>query len=278
MTTPQVLLAEDEIRAVYRLIHEVCELGADAHAWRGHFQRRMLPLIDATIANSYVMSLNLDPSALKPGVELLVDTGTNEAWKQFLAKGDIRANPVNAAVMARFGTDFTCARQGLIDDANWYANDFYERVCVPSNWDQHLVSQVCIDPPGVVDVVAIARPPGAPPFGAREVAIVRLAHQELARLWRKPDPLGVNVLPLRLRQTLHCIRRGLSRKEIAQELGISVHTAHLHEKTLFARYGVAGRGELMALLASSISPALLPLRQDNDFFDAPGLDRKDGFP
>jgi DNA-binding CsgD family transcriptional regulator len=264
-----VHLGEDQIRMVYRLVHELCELGADAAAWRAHFQSRMLHFIDATIANSYVMALNLDPSALKPGVELLVETGTNDAWREFLAKGDVSSNPETPAVMARFGTDFTCARQELVDDASWYSSEFYKRVCVPSDWDQHLLSQVCVTPPGVVDVNAFARPPGAPPFGPREVAIVRLAHQELARLWRKPDPLGVNVLPLRLRQTLHCIRRGLSRKEIAQQLGVSPHTAHLHEKTLFTRYAVAGRTELMALIASSISPTLLPLKQDNEFFEDP---------
>jgi DNA-binding CsgD family transcriptional regulator len=196
-----------------------------------------------------------------------VETNTNDAWKTYFARGDLTIDPQTPHIMARFGTDFTCTRQDLVDDATWYGSDFYTRVCVPSGWDQCMQSQVCVDPPGIVDGIGLTRPPGAEPFGPRDVAIVRLAHQELAHLWRKPDPLGVNTLPTRLRQTLHCIRRGLSRKEIAQQLGVSPHTAHLHEKILFARCGVTGRTELMALIASSIRPTLLPLKQDNDFFD-----------
>jgi len=265
----KVLLDEVQIKAVYRLIHEACELGADAHAWRAHFQASLLPMVNGATAVQYVMRLRTDPASIGPAVELAVDTNTSEAWKGYVARGDLTDNPQTPHIMARFGTDFTCTRQDLVDDAAWYANDFYSRVCVPSGWDQCMHSQVCIDPPGMVDGLGITRPPGAEPFGRRDVAIVRLAHQELAHLWRKPDALGVNTLPTRLRQTLHCIRSGLSRKEIAQQLRVSPHTAHLHEKTLFARFGVAGRMELMALIASSNRPALLPLKQDNDFFDGP---------
>jgi DNA-binding CsgD family transcriptional regulator len=260
----------DDTRAVYRIIHELCELGADAHAWRAHLQCRILALVDATMASGYVMRLTLDPASIKPGVELGVQTGTNAAWQAFLAKGDLTENPLTPHIMARFGADFTCTRQELIDDATWYSNDFYTRVCLPSDWDQSLHSQVCINPPGVVDGLGLCRRPGAPPFGPREVAVVRLLHQELAHLWRKPDPLGVNALPKRLRQTLHCIRQGLGRKQIAQQLGLSAHTAHVYEKTLFGKYGVTGRAELMALLGSSIRPALLPLEQENDFIEVPG--------
>jgi DNA-binding CsgD family transcriptional regulator len=261
----------EDVRSIYRMIHEVCELGADAHGWRAHFQSRLISMIDATMANGYVMRLALKPAAIKPDVELMVLTGTNDAWKQYLARGDLTDNPQTPHIMARFGTDFTCTRQALVDDATWYGSEFYERVCVPSGWDHHIHSQVCIDPPGVINGCGICRPVGAPPFGTREVAIVHFAHQELAHLWRKPDPLGVNALSKRLRQTLHCIRQGLGRKQIAQQLGLSVHTAHAYEKTLFGKYAVTSRPELMALLGSSIRPALLPLEQDNDSFEEPAM-------
>lgn len=262
-------VSPEDLHEMFRLIQEVCELGADAHGWRQHLQRRLLGLVSADMASGFVMGLGLDAAAMKFGVELIVETDTNQSWQEFLSKGDATANPVNAGVMARFGTDFTVTRQDLVDDVAWYASDFYRQVALPSDYDQHLVSHVCITPPGIVDVQCLARRPGRPPFTAAEVELVRLLHQELAHLWRKPDPLGVNHLPTRLRQTLHCIRRGLARKEIAESLNVSVHTAHLHEKTLFTRYGVAGRSELMALLGSSIRPTLLPLVQDNEYFEPP---------
>jgi DNA-binding CsgD family transcriptional regulator len=259
-------VTSDDVRDIFRLIHEVCELGADAHAWRAHFQKRIMAMVDSTFASAFVMRLSLEPGGIKPAMELRVETGTNEAWRQFYSQGDVTVNPITPGIMARFGTDFTCTRQELVDDDVWYSSDFYRRVGVPSDYDQHLVSQVCIQPPGVVDGFGLARPVGAPPFGSREIEIIRMAHQELAFLWRRPDPLGVNALPKRLRQTLHCIRRAMGRKEIATELNISAHTAHAYEKALFTRYGVAGRAELMALLAASIQPTLLPLEQDNDYF------------
>jgi DNA-binding CsgD family transcriptional regulator len=224
-------------------------------------------MVDATMICGFVMRIAPDPAAVKPAVELMVETGTNQAWRTYAARGDLTNNPQTPHIMARFGTDFTCARQEFVDDATWYASDFYKQVCIPSGWDHSINSQVAIEPPGVVDGFGICRPIGAPPFGSREIEIVRMAHQELAFLWRRPDPLGVNALPKRLRQTLHCIRRAMGRKEIAAELNISAHTAHAYEKALFTRYSVTGRAELMALLAASIQPTLLPLEQDNDYFD-----------
>ena len=113
------------------------------------------------------MRLTLDPAAVKPGVELGVETGTNAFWQSYLAHGDLTDNPLTPHIMARFTTDFTCVRQELIDDATWYASDFYTRVCLPSDFDQSLHSHVCINPPGVVDGLNLCRPPGVLPSAPR---------------------------------------------------------------------------------------------------------------
>jgi DNA-binding CsgD family transcriptional regulator len=47
-------------------------------------------------------------------------------------------------------------------------------------------------------------------------------------------------------QTLKCLLRGLSEKQIALELGISRHTIHVYVKELHKQFGVASRGELLA--------------------------------
>src|SRR5213082_4101930 len=64
----------NDIRDVHRLIHELCELGADAHAWRVHFQARILSMLHATMASGYVIGLGLDPASIKPQVEFGVET------------------------------------------------------------------------------------------------------------------------------------------------------------------------------------------------------------
>ena len=48
-----------------------------------------------------------------------------------------------------------------------------------------------------------------------------------------------------------CVIRGLSTKDIASELLISVHTVRDHIKVIFAKAGVASRGELMAQLLTN---------------------------
>ena len=53
-------------------------------------------------------------------------------------------------------------------------------------------------------------------------------------------------LPPRTRQVLDQLLQGKSEKEVAKSLGLSVHTVHVHVKTLYKRLGVSSRGELLS--------------------------------
>jgi DNA-binding CsgD family transcriptional regulator len=242
----------------FQLIHELCEIGEDARRWRNHFLEELRRKLDVALAAAYVMKVTLDPADAEPRMPLYVDIGANEAWNRWMAEGDYTADPVTPQIMRRFGTDFTCTRQDLVDDATWYASAHYHAIYKPANWDQILYSQVGIHPPGVVDGIGLVRTSGKPPFSPREVELVRLIHQELARLWRRPDAVGMQILPARQRGVLQCIREGASRRHIAEKMGISEHTVHDYEKALFVRAGVSSRTELLALMAKRICPVLLP--------------------
>ncbi len=61
-------------------------------------------------------------------------------------------------------------------------------------------------------------------------------------------------LPPRLRQTLTALLAGDSEKQVALRLQISPHTVHVYVKSLYKRFGVASRGEL---LARWVRPAIL---------------------
>jgi len=50
----------------------------------------------------------------------------------------------------------------------------------------------------------------------------------------------------RLRQTLEALLTGDSEKQIARRLAISPHTVHVYVKTLYRRFGVSSRAELLA--------------------------------
>jgi DNA-binding CsgD family transcriptional regulator len=60
-------------------------------------------------------------------------------------------------------------------------------------------------------------------------------------------------LPRRVRQTLDRMLAGDSEKQIALRLGISRHTVHVYVKTLYRRYAVSSRGELIARLIGTLN-------------------------
>ena len=61
-----------------------------------------------------------------------------------------------------------------------------------------------------------------------------------------PSPTQAVALSPRMRQTLERLLAGDSEKEIAARLGLSRHTVHVYVKTLYRRFGVNSRGELLA--------------------------------
>ena len=65
---------------------------------------------------------------------------------------------------------------------------------------------------------------------------------------KTPAARSTPLLPPRLQRTLERLLAGESDKEIAQKLGISRHTVHEYVGDLYRRFGVSGRGELMAML------------------------------
>src|SRR5687768_15519355 len=56
----------------------------------------------------------------------------------------------------------------------------------------------------------------------------------------------VRRLSPRLQQTLASLLAGDSEKQAAAKMGVSPHTVHVYVKTLYRRYNVSSRGELLA--------------------------------
>jgi DNA-binding CsgD family transcriptional regulator len=62
---------------------------------------------------------------------------------------------------------------------------------------------------------------------------------------KAPLNLGEPLSP-RQRQTLELLLSGDAEKQIAARLNISRHTVHVYVKSLYKRFGVCSRGELLA--------------------------------
>jgi DNA-binding CsgD family transcriptional regulator len=68
-------------------------------------------------------------------------------------------------------------------------------------------------------------------------------------LLRGVDPAGLlGELTRRERETAELAARGLTDREIADALFLSIRTVHAHLRSAYAKLGVAGRGELAAIL------------------------------
>jgi DNA-binding CsgD family transcriptional regulator len=253
MSKPQ-MVEIDDFRCASRLVHELCELGQDPVQWHTHLLTSLMRLLTASAGTAYIISPNLDPTQVAENWQLHLMP--NEAWARYIDQGDVTDQPHTPAMMARLGTDFTATRQELIDDATWYNSRFYQEIASRIGWDQLLVSQVVIPSIGMIHGLGICRGVGKDPFTAREKTLLNFVHTELAELWRKPEAAEIDSLSKRLRETIACMRRGMGRKEIAQELGISPHTVQTYERQLYEKFQVTSRGELLARLAKAIRPTL----------------------
>jgi DNA-binding NarL/FixJ family response regulator len=88
---------------------------------------------------------------------------------------------------------------------------------------------------------------GYEPFGGHERKVLRTLQTlqtELAAIGQARD-VATPPLPRRLEQVMAGLKRGLSEKEVASELGISKHTVHDYVKELHRRFGVTSRFELI---------------------------------
>jgi DNA-binding CsgD family transcriptional regulator len=93
-----------------------------------------------------------------------------------------------------------------------------------------------------------------PPFTIGDVATTRLIRLACGNSWWRPELQ----LPPRLRQVLAALERGLSEKQCANELNLSRHTIHQHVKSLYRRFQVCSRSELLVSRFAAQPSLLVP--------------------
>ena len=70
-----------------------------------------------------------------------------------------------------------------------------------------------------------------------------------------------NGISPRQKEVLELLMEGLSEKQVALRLGISVHTAHGYVKVLYKRLDVCSRGELYALVVNEMQRRIKSLER-----------------
>jgi DNA-binding CsgD family transcriptional regulator len=118
------------------------------------------------------------------------------------------------------------------------------------NCDDYVISIRVVDVPRRPEAINIDRPPGARPFGSREVEVLKLLHDEIAPLigvrLATEEHLCRDGLSKRLGETLSLLLDGRSEKEVASALGLGVRTVHDYVTMLYKHFEVSSRAELLA--------------------------------
>ncbi len=239
-----------DLRALYLLVGECREVGADPVLWRRH----LLDGLRRQLGGSVALSFEFDGGESGPRPVLIEESGwpaesdRRHFWG-FLREGPLSRFPLVTPIMGCGEELFTRDRRRILTPRVWDGDPVVNEYVRPSGAEEMLLSIHLPAGGGTGHLLNISRPPG-PPFGARERRLLHLCHREIAAMRggrlagaTSPSPAA---LPPRLRQVLRCLLEGDGEKQAAARLGIASSTVHVHVKRLYRALGVSSRGELLA--------------------------------
>ena len=256
-------VSTNDVSSVIRLIREVCDLWDDPPAWREHLLHGTCHLVDGHVgimledddSATYGYFGNLEVSSvvgLSPTLRGLVQPAISQmAQRQY---ADVSENVLPGLnnlwdQMQRQGW-VTAAGNQIADEASYHTSPFYRSFRSHIDCDDFVVSIRVVDLPRRPEGIMIDRPHGAPPFGPREVAILKLLHDEIAPLvgvrLTTEEQLSRDGLSKRLRETLALLLEGYSEKQVASDLNLGVRTVHDYVTMLYQHFQVSSRAELLA--------------------------------
>ena len=252
----------DDVSRVLRLVREVCDLWDDPEAWREHLLHGACSLLNAKVGMMLtehegkmyhfgrlaVTSVVGVPPHLRTLVEPTISQMQDRDYQ------DVSENFVPG--VTKLYEDFlrqgwvTTPRSQMADEATYHAAPYYQNFRKPLDCDDYVVSIRMVDVPLRPEGITIDRAHGDHAFGPREVAVLKLLHDEVGPL------IGVRLateghlcrdgLSKRLRETLSLLLKGLSEKQVAGKLDLSIKTVHDYVGMLYKHFQVSSRGELLA--------------------------------
>ncbi len=254
----------NEVRDVFRLIGELCELGQNQEVWRRHMLERLGAMVGASVSYTFQSRPPIvdNLSTISSFIDLGLTDIANRALFTYFFEGGYKADPLFLP-MAHFflkGQHFTKTRTELVPDEVWLnsdVNNYYNEQLETSDF---MTSQYFIDPPFTTQAINLHRPRSdRRPFGQREQRVTHLFHTELGRLWEDkqlPTPDPCEGLSPRMRQVVRLVRAGHSEKEIAAKTDLSPHTIHDYLKRLHSHFDVSNRAGLLV----ATNPPPVPYR------------------
>ena len=252
----------NDVSKVIRLVREVCDRWDDPARWREHLLKGACALLKGNVGmmltehqgkmyhfgklsvTSVVGLSEPKRTLVQPGISQMADRDYQDVSENFLPG------------LTRLYDDFvkkgwvTIHRSEMADDQTYYAAPHYLNFRKQLDCDDYVVSIRMVDLPRRPEGISIDRPHGAERFGMREVALLKLIHDEIAPLvgvrLATEEHLCRDGLSKRLRETLELLLEGKSEKEVAREMDLSVKTVHEYVGMIYKHFQVNSRGELMA--------------------------------
>lgn len=254
--TKSASLRVADVRAILRLVSDCRDLGDDAGIWRRHLFAGLGQLVGGGVVIGGEMAIGPPGPRDLGTAEWGWENGFNRAgWLASLDhfRDDPSFSPIFNGYLARLtAEDGVClSRPEVVPDREWYPSPYFEAVQRVIGVDDMLVCFHSV--PGAAmefSGMFLGRAPGEPSFTARERAMVREAHAEVARLLGGPLARTIepcpSELPPRTRQVLRCVLEGDTDKQVALRLGVTRHTVNQYLKSIYRHFQVTGRSELLA--------------------------------
>jgi DNA-binding CsgD family transcriptional regulator len=255
MATKSKRLRLSELRALFHLLGECTELGADPIAWRWHLAEQLPALVNCQIGMIHELRMAAPP--FSEPFWLVADGIFDHGWPAISDRKPFEVHmshgrPEEAPHVSRRLIDRRLASfhwHGNFGTLSWREEPFFNEFVKPASLDDGiLVTQRTGERTAMW--LFVNRAVGDAPFSQRAHRLMRLLNAELSqRLGTTLARLGgptVTDLPPRQRQVLVRLMQGDSEKQTAQRLSLSPHTVHDYVKLLHTRFGVQSRGELLA--------------------------------
>jgi DNA-binding CsgD family transcriptional regulator len=252
----------EDVSGVVRLVREVCDLWDDPAAWRQCLLEGACRLLDGHVgfmladyqplkgwfgSLAVTSVVGLPPSmrsVIQPAISQMDQRQFEDVSENFLP-GIVSMN----ADIERQGW-VTVAGNRLVDEATYHASPWYQDYFKQLDCDDFVASIRIVDVPRRPEAITIDRPHGAPPFGTREVSLLKILHDEIAPLvgvrLSTEEHLSRDGLSRRLRETLSLLLEGRSEKQVAHAMNLGTRTVHDYVTRLYQHFQVSSRAELLA--------------------------------
>jgi DNA-binding CsgD family transcriptional regulator len=244
-----------DVRAVYRMVGECRELGADAMTWRSHLAAGLCRLTGAQVGfvgeaesgswkgQMFRVFQAADAGWASPKAQAI--------WLGYMAKQQYNRDPIISRVSNSIHPGGAYGREQLVPDREWYRSTLYRDYLTPTEIDDALFSFFYMPKAGGnISGLITYRALRDRRFAQRECAVLQLCHEEIVALAgtvlataREPS---VSRLSPRLRQVLGALLEGDSEKQVGKRLGLRPDTVREYVLAIYRHFGVCTRAELLA--------------------------------